>query len=418
MRLRGLEAGVYDMLVLSESFGSVGLDISYQSPQPAPLNVGCVAPTPLIVGEPALVDLALAGEELATACETGRPDLGFSLTLEAASDVLLLARSLDGLGSPRLSLRRPECDIDGAEIACRSGAPAELRARALPAGDYVVGVSASGPSRVELIVELDSPSQAPASDICAGAPSLPLNAETPLSLVGHVDDVAAGCQPGFVDAAGTLDLVAATDLLAIARFSPGDGGAVSLATPDCELSGTLSCAAGGARPVRVSRHDLAAGTYTVVVESRLGLPATVTLASRPAQAPILVPGADGCVDVVAIGENGGFYRGNTGNATGDFTASCDFATPSGAPDQLLSFSLSEPRRVIVDARGSDFETLVNIRRGAECPGQEVNAGCAISQAGDRSFLDLDLPAGEYFVQVDGYAGASGAWLLDVFFIDP
>ena len=29
---------------------------------------------------------------------------------------------------------------------------------------------------------------------------------------------------------------------------------------------------------------------------------------------------------------GGFFQGNTSNATGDFTASCDFATPTASPD--------------------------------------------------------------------------------------
>jgi hypothetical protein len=38
--------------------------------------------------------------------------------------------------------------------------------------------------------------------------------------------------------------------------------------------------------------------------------------------------------------------------------------------------------------------------------------------GERSYLDLDLPAGDYFVQVDGYAGAFGNWFLDVFVLPP
>jgi hypothetical protein len=36
----------------------------------------------------------------------------------------------------------------------------------------------------------------------------------------------------------------------------------------------------------------------------------------------------------------------------------------------------------------------------------------------RSFLDRVLPAGEYFVQIDGYDRALGNWVLDVFVGDP
>ena len=69
-------------------------------------------------------------------------------------------------------------------------------------------------------------------------------------------------------------------------------------------------------------------------------------------------------------------------------------------------------------RGSDFDTLLDVRRGPDCPGQEVLQACSVGVADDRSFLDLNLPAGEYFLQIDGYAGALGAWLLDVFVMDP
>jgi hypothetical protein len=191
-------------------------------------------------------------------------------------------------------------------------------------------------------------------------------------------------------------------------------GAVSLATAACSTASTLSCSVGGTRPVRAVRHALPAGDYRVVAESLRGFPATLTVARRAAAAASFVPGADACGDVVTIPETGGFYRGNTANAQSSYTASCDFATPAGSPDQLLRVVLSEPRRVILDMRGSDYDTLLSVRRGPGCPGAELDRACAVSQGVDRSFLDLDLPAGEYYFQIDGYAGASGAWFLDVF----
>jgi hypothetical protein len=154
------------------------------------------------------------------------------------------------------------------------------------------------------------------------------------------------------------------------------------------------------------------------MESALGYPATVLAAVRPTSAPTLVPGSEGCADAVTIDPQGGFYQGNTGNAAPDLSASCDFATPAGAPDQLLKLTLGSPRRVVFDMRGSDFDTLLDVRSGPTCPGDEVPGACAVFSSGDRSYLDLELPAGDYFVQIDGYAGAFGNWFLNVFVLDP
>jgi hypothetical protein len=148
------------------------------------------------------------------------------------------------------------------------------------------------------------------------------------------------------------------------------------------------------------------------------LPATITAALRPARPVTLVPAADACGDVLSIDAGGGLFQGSTLNADNDFSASCDFATASGSPDQLLRLVLDQPRRVILDMTGSNFDTLLNVRRGPGCPGEEVLAGCSVGVGGDQSFLDLELAAGEYFLQVDGYAGAQGAWSLNVFTLEP
>ena len=68
-------------------------------------------------------------------------------------------------------------------------------------------------------------------------------------------------------------------------------------------------------------------------------------------------------------------------------------------------------------QGSDFNTMLSVRRGEAgsfCPGRELLAACAPGYLATRSYLDLDLKEGDYFVQIDGYDGAAGAWKLDVF----
>jgi hypothetical protein len=67
--------------------------------------------------------------------------------------------------------------------------------------------------------------------------------------------------------------------------------------------------------------------------------------------------------------------------------------------------------------GSGYSTLLDVRMGPTCPGQEVLYGCAIGY-GSTSFLDLTLDPGTYFVQVDVYYGDRGPWFLDVRVVDP
>ncbi|HWO14059.1 MAG TPA: hypothetical protein VNN80_31360, partial [Polyangiaceae bacterium] len=396
----------------------IQIDVSDQPPSTDAGNTSCEARAPLEPGEPLDVDLAVPGPGLESACGTPFGDRVFEFSLDEAADVQLVAQSLDGFGTPRLSLRRGGCVALEDELRCNQREVASVRVRALPAGTYVAALSGSGPTRARLSLDVQPATAAPPEDGCAQAPVLAPNQTQPLGFAGLDDDIVAGCSPGSLDEARRLELTQPSDVLLVARFSSGDVGAVSLAAPECSAVEPAACSRTNDELARVSGRGLPAGDYRVVTESLLGLPATVLAAVRPAAAPILVPGAEGCADALEIEPGGGLYQGNTANAEPDFTAGCDFATPNGAADQLLSLTLTEPRRVLFDMRGSDFETLLDVRRGPECPGDEVAGGCAVFSAGDRSFLDLQLSAGRYFVQIDGYAGGTGNWFLNVYVLDP
>jgi hypothetical protein len=49
---------------------------------------------------------------------------------------------------------------------------------------------------------------------------------------------------------------------------------------------------------------------------------------------------------------------------------------------------------------------------------EIPLACTASVASNPAYLDLELEAGTYYVQVDGLAGATGPWFLDVFVVSP
>jgi hypothetical protein len=203
------------------------------------------------------------------------------------------------------------------------------------------------------------------------------------------------------------------------RFSSGDIGTLAVAQPACQ-SPALACVKDGASPVRATLRNVPPGSYRVVVETRVANPAQLTALVRPAAPPSLVPFADTCATALVIDERGGFFQGTTANAQADYSAGCDAAGagPAGAPDQMLKLVLSARRRVIFDMLGSAYATLLDIRKGDSCPGAEIPRGCSAGYAALRSFLDMTLEAGTYWVQVDGYAGEQGTWFLDVRMLEP
>jgi len=119
-----------------------------------------------------------------------------------------------------------------------------------------------------------------------------------------------------------------------------------------------------------------------------------------------------------VPRHGGFFQGNTANATSDYSAGCDYGGGMPAPDQMLRLDLDERKRVVLDMNGSGYQTLLNVRRGPECPGTEVVDACDIGASASRSFLDRILEPGTYWIQIDGFAGGAGPWFLDVRIVDP
>jgi hypothetical protein len=255
---------------------------------------------------------------------------------------------------------------------------------------------------------------------------LALGQTVELTLADHADAVNLGCLPGAPDSTHSLTLSAASDVLLLGASSNNDTVAVGLGGPNCLSSTLLACGLSSSTPIsstdvftsaaRAHAYGVPAGVYRAVAESAAGNPISLTAFARNAQPPVLVAFADDCSAPFEIPATGGHFRGNTANANPDYDAGCDVGNQAkgGAPDQLLHLRLSRKSRVILDMIGSDYATMLSVRTGAACPGEELPLACAAGYIPDRSFLDLDLEPGDYYVQIDGYAGNSGAWSLDVY----
>jgi hypothetical protein len=212
-------------------------------------------------------------------------------------------------------------------------------------------------------------------------------------------------------------------VLLIARVAQSDRGAVALDAPTCTEAARLACVQ-GTTPLRVGKRNVPAGDYRAVVTDVLGLQGTLDALVRPTVAPTIVPNASADTCATAVDASaGGFFTGDTSTTTGHYPSPCDAPTApaSGENDQVLSLDLAQPRRVVLDMEGSAYQTLLDVRQGPSCPGTPVTGGCYVGFNGaqpQRSFLDLELGAGQYWVIVEGYSGDKGAWDLDVRVLPP
>ena len=397
------------------------VDVQILPPEPAPTNETCGTAAPIAPAVPVVAPLVGTVVDLASACPSATGDLVYELTLGATQNVDVYATSVDGDGVPSISLRGAGCALPEDELTCQTSASAHVFRQSLPPGTYWVRAAATAPTDALVTVELSAPTPAPPDDDCTGVVALPPNETIDVALAGHQDDINLGCFPGAADAAMVLDVPVASDVLLVERIAAGDAGAIELSQPACAGPQDLvTCGTGVQSPVRAAKHNVPAGQYRVVAESTQAQAVKVTAFVRPAVAPVLVPFADGCADVFTIPPTGGLFQGSTANASANYNAGCDLGgvPQGGAKEQLLKLDLVVPKRVVLDMAGSGYTTLLDVREGPACPGQEVPSGCAVGYAPYRSYLDLLLGAGTYYLQIDGFNQESGPWFLDVRVVDP
>jgi hypothetical protein len=360
-------------------------------------------------------------EDVESACEDVTGELVYRFDLEEPRDVRLRAIAVDEYGEPVLSLHDAECGDAAGELTCRVGSGNQLFARALPAGSYRVAVSGTGPAEIELVLDVSEASAQPAGEGCAEPAELSAGATEYAALSERIDAVQSGCLVGAPDQTYALELEERSDVLLVASGSPDATGAVLLAEAQCEENDVLACSSSAASStLRTVAHGVGPGSLRAVVETALGTPVSLTVFTRPAGNSVFVHRGDVCEDAVAIPPEGGRFEGTTANAYADYDTSCDFGgqDAGGAPDQLLRLVLPERRRMVFDMQMSTYDTLLVVRDAASCPGREVAGTCSPGYVTGRSFLDAVLPAGSYWVQIDGYNGERGRWVLEVFSADP
>lgn len=419
-RARSLAAGTYAVVVTAQTETNVELKVDFPSGSTKATNEDCSSAAPLTVGQSTKVELVDPSKDLASACASFTGELTYSFTLTQPQDVRVFSQTLVGSGDVVASLRSPACSGQGDELRCRVGSKLPLLARSQPAGTYVLAVAATAPLDASVLVQLSAPTTPPPGQDCSTSPAALVNGTLAFDLSSYEDAIKDGCLAGGPTASWKIDLAQASDVMLVARYPLTEIGAVSLDTAACTKGGQLACWA-SSTPVRVDKRNVAAGSWRAVVADSYGQMGSLTTLVRPTVAPINVTTADKCSDFVDIPSAGGFLTGDTSMGPGaDFDESCDAVNlpMGGAPDQIFRLVLAKTQRVVLDMDGSVFPTILSVRQGGACPGQEIMNGCNVGFSGPRSFLDVTLGAGTYWVVVDGYALQKGSWNLDARVVDP
>jgi len=153
---------------------------------------------------------------------------------------------------------------------------------------------------------------------------------------------------------------------------------------------------------------LAAGTYHVVLDGYGDEAGPYTLRVELG-APLLPPANDGC-DAPAEIRPGELLIGSTSLGRNDFRGNCTAPLGHFAADVVYRFSLLEERRVVfsLTPEGDDGQPWVAaLYVQSVCGSSATELGC--DHLGPT--LDLLLPAGDYFLIVDGWGDESGPFRL-------
>ena len=410
-------------IVTTQQPGAVDVKVRLGEPVPKPTNESCASPLDVPLDTPFTVTLIDPAKDVPSACDkvqTGELTYQFTLPGPGLADVKILTFTQAGSGQPVISLRDTSCTD---ELRCRVGPLLPIFARGLAPGPHVFTVSGTRQIDASILVKATYPATSPPLDqSCATAPPITPNTTIVVPLSGHEDAIANGCLPGGPTAAYTLDLPVESDVLVIGRFPSNEVGAVSLSRPGCGTADLVvppGCAMGPS-PQRVSARKVPAGSYRVIVADELAQNVQLTVLVRPSVAPTDVGLSDSCVTPFTMPAAGGFFIGDTTNSSADFNAGCDAPGQpiGGAKDQIVQLTLAQKQRVVFDMIGSSFTTILDVRQGPTCPATEIPNACYVGFTAGRSFLDLTLNAGTYWVQIDGYNGERGPWQLDTRVLPP
>lgn len=409
IRSRALPAGTYYVIVQSQGEADVLVVVEFSDPSPAPENESCLGATDVSGGgrwEGSFVDVDNDEE---VSCGFNYPDLVYTFTIDAISDVDLTATS--GFNYIPMSVSTT-CGDEDTEVRCSYSAPSHQHLYSIDPGTYYVIVEGSDEFDFTLDVDFLPPSQPPPGDLCDSAVDVSAGGTFEGTLVDRQDDVEISCGFAQADTVFALTLDAEKDVTLRATGDGGEWMTVALQATCGDRGTEEGCRYGNPAAMRV--RAVPAGTYYVVVESFAPTNFELEVTLQDPVPPVVVDVAETCGGGFESAFDGGIFQGDTSDASDDYAASCGGGA-RGA-DEVIHFELLADARVTASLDPQGFDGVIHVH-DTSCIGGDDELWCNDDWIGDTSFFEQDMSPGDYYFVVDGVTvNDFGPYVLDLMVI--
>jgi hypothetical protein len=364
-------------------------------------------------------------------------ELVYRLTLTATRNLTLTATAPTGASSdPVLYVRQGTCGNTGGQLGCvdEISSSDTLELKNLAPGDYFLFIETYGTYHgpLEVTVKLAAP---PANETCASPALVSFTGNTATFLADTstaADDHLGSCSDSTATSRELVyqfSLTQTQDVTVVATPTTGSGAdaVLYLKKDACESGVEISCAdyewntsSQSSSGETLRAYRLPAGTYFLFVETWSvdtgPLDVTISLSG-----PSTAPSNDTCGSAEAL-----VFSGTSATTSGDLalasSAEIGSCAPwSGHPDLFYSFTLPAPAATleiaVSPAAGSSLDAVVYLR-GTPCTDASTANELACRDAsftagtGETAYL-TNIPAGTYYVVVEGWGNSIGAFELSV-----
>ncbi|NMC70993.1 MAG: hypothetical protein GYA57_13140 [Myxococcales bacterium] len=414
-----LDAGTYYIAVDSNVESDFTLRVRLEPPILPPGNDRCAGAIDISGGGWFIGSVADTYRDYPPSCSTDPfADVVYRFTTTEPQDVTLRVTPL-GVDARYVVALRTDCPSGASEIGCRSGNPAEMTRRSLPAGTYYVIVSgdaASRSARFLLEAAFGPPTPVPPGDTCLDAADISAGGRFTGTTLACGDDFEPGCGSGltYVDAVYRFHLDAPQSVdLSLGGLSSSDA-YLDLRMGACGGGSSVRCTNG--RSPALHNRSLPAGDYWVLVDTSSETPFTLDAAFGPPTSA-----CDGAgtitVDYTAGSTFTATRTGTTAGGTDDFTPGC--LSWSTAPDMAYQLVIPARSEVSITVDFTGYDGALHLRSICDVPSSEIacNDDCGTTA---RSCIPGGsweptpvLEPGTYTIIVDGYSSGSGPYTLTV-----
>lgn len=347
-------------------------------------------------------------------CGAGtRGDAVYSFTLAASARV-----SIDTIGSAfNTSLDLRGAGPGFASVVCNDdigGGIVQSRIdRVLAAGTYYIVVDGRGPASGAYTLNVTPfVTTGPTNETFATARTLgeltvlTARASFTGSTCRMASDYVGSCGSGAGgDAVFSFSLAAPTRVVI---DTVGSGFDTTLSLRNSAPHAEVACDDDGAGLQSRIDRTLAPGDYFVILDGKGALCGNYALSVTHYVAGV---GPETYADTQFLGDVTERSASVVGRSCGMLNNHSGTCSAGAAGDAVFSFTLTAPRRIVIDTEGSSYDTSISLR--GDAPYAEVACDNDSGTGNLSRMLRDPLPAGTYFVIVDGRSSACGDYKLNL-----